>query len=666
MTPTSIPLLQLMLLASIVGFIVFCASYAVLVWKKRHQSSGAAGVRTRLRRWSMTGVVLGSLGLMITLVARQAIQADGKLGGDNLYPVRASGDMRVVQLAKEGPVKEGDILARFSSATAAAEINHAELTCDQLRNEREYLPTRPLTLDPEVVRLHTLAEQRVTQLTADLAGKRNNRATESRSYMQPIIVQRDKLAANKSELKLAEGELKQVQAKLGPAQQQLARERELSKKLNVATNDLNDREKEVGALQVDVIRFEARVAAKQEEVRISQASLEELERKAAAQDATFKAEEEKLTVLLAAAETAKAKALRDLEEDKKLALERRKGETGDQEFKLRQAEVHLASTQNKLEVKAPYSGMIVYTNPSPGAALTNGPLLVMCPADGLRFLFRLSDQQVEALRNAGTLMVELPETADTLEQRFPGKFLKATPLAREPNMSMAELACEMPPEMAASLADGKTIKARISWRPPLLQLYPFLGSAVLFGLGVFGLIIVNVAGWRPNWPKIKKPVPLDDDDVLVSFARSPAPREGDTVESVAADNTIPVRPEMPNVPRERPVQPWEHPVGVRLREAIIREDLTSELLDAVEVAIEHQKDAVIVPMREAMRRAPTVPDHVRKLLDKLNTFDSNDEFKVIEKRCLAQRLTFLLYTLGMEIPSQSSNANPSMARVAGS
>jgi hypothetical protein len=653
-----VPLLKFMVLASLVGFVAFCASYTVLVWKKRHQSSaGATTARSRLRRWSVTGIVLGSLGLLITLVVREAVRAEGMLGGDGLYAIRATPDMRIVQLAEEGLVKEGEVVARFTSSEALADIQKAELNRDQLRNEKEILPSRPLPLDPELVRQHNLAEAAWNQLNSDLTFKRSSRETAGRDNMPPIIQQRDNLANINRDWKLAEGDLQQTRVKLEVARKQLDREQKLANRQNVSSNDLNDRQKEVGALEVDIIKFEAQLAATQERRRVCMESLAKLEQKAAAQDARLEADERDAKAKLVAAEIAKTDAVRKLADDAKEALKRRNWEMEDQDIKIKLAEVQIEAKLNKLEVKAPYEGEVVYRHASPGAAFNNGPVLVMKPKDGgLRFHFRLPDNQVKALSAANTITIELEETANNIEQRFPSKFLQATALARDPGMSLVELDCQAPPETVAALADGKPIKARFSWRPPLLNLWPFPTSLILFGLGVFGLVIANLAGWRPSWPKVKTPVPPDDEDALVSFAKAPTPKEGDTEEAVA--DTIPLRPELPGVPRERPVQPWEHPVGIRLREAIIREDITAELLDAVETAVEHQKDAVIVPMREALHRAPMVPDHARRLLDRLNNFETNDELKLIEKRCLAQRLTFLLYTLNMEIPGRDQRTAP--------
>ena len=179
-------------------------------------------------------------------------------------------------------------------------------------------------------------------------------------------------------------------------------------------------------------------------------------------------------------------------------------------------------------------------------------------------------------------------------------------------------------------------------------MWPFPVSLVLIGLGIFGLFLSRIASWKPQWPSSVPAADEDDEESIVSSARL-GTKESDTVE---ARDTIPERPLLPNIPRERPFEPWEHPVGIQLREAIIREDVSEELVSAVETAIEQKRDAVIVPLREALRRAPALPDHARRLLDKLNDSDVADEARLIQRHRLAQRLTFLLYTIGLEIPAQ--------------
>jgi len=650
---TDLPLLRYMVLSSLIGFIVFCASYAVLVWKKRHSSSAkAATARARLRGWSISAIVLGIMGILTTLAIREAVRAEGMLGGDGLYAVRATPDMQVVSMAAEGAtVKEGDVLATFTSPDALSEIQGAELHLEQLRSEREKIALQPLPPDPELVRQHGLAESRELQLYNLLKQARDARETASRENRPPVLMHRDLVGNINAELKKAAGDLKAAIVKRDIAEQQLTRETALNKNMNTSLTELNERQKEVGALKVDVVKFEAHLAALEERQVTARESLAKLEKESAGQDERLAKDIKSTEMQLAVADKSRKDLDYQLTEDHAIAYKRHEWAKSNQEILIRQAEVALAAKHNKLEHRAPFTGEVIYRHASPGAALNNGPMLVLSRPGSLRMHFRLPEDQVPALTKASGISVELDETANNVEQRFPAKFLSSTPLTREPGMALVDLDCEAPPETVAALAEGKSIKARFSWRPPLMTLWPFPVSLVLIGMGICGIMVSSLAGWRPNW---KRDDGRDEDaeDVMVTLTRTPTMKEGDTEE--AKNDTIPLRPELPTIPREKPVQPWEHPVGVRLREAIIREDLTPELMDAVETAVERQKDAVISPMREALKRVPSVPGHARRLLNTLNNFETSDEIKMIEKRCLAQRLTFLLYTLEMEIPSEAA------------
>src|SRR5258707_2756582 len=162
-----------------------------------------------------------------------------------------------------------------------------------------------------------------------------------------------------------------------------------------------------------------------------------------------------------------------------------------------------------------------------------------------------------------------------------------------------------------------------------MNLWPFRVLFFLFAVGIVGLIWTKVSTFRPTWPSSRPVVPVgDDEDITVNFAPIGTPKEGDTVE---AGDTIPQWPEVPGIPKETPI-PWEHPVGIRLREAIIREDVSVELIDVVETAIEQKKGKLIESIRAALGRVPTIPDHARRLVDKLNNTDTDDEMKLLERR----------------------------------
>lgn len=646
--PTDAPLLRFMALSAIIGFIVFCASYAVLVWRKRRSTPGGS----LLRRWSVSAIVMGMLGMAITVVVRETVRADGMVGGNNLYAVRAAQGMRVVQVAEEGSVKEGDVLARFTSPEALADLRKAELDLELLKKQKERLELDPPPMNRDLVNEHDLSLMKVLQLRSTLANLLPSKVGAERDTAMKIIEQRDRLASVENDLKVARGELAQSEAKHKIGLMQLKRELDLAARHSFSTNDLNDREKEVRTLEAEATKLKNSIGAiegKRDQIKLS---LSQLEKRALDEGIQLGGELEETRKELIAARLTLQETAQKLAEDKRVAPLRQQSLVSEIDTKIAQADAQVAAKNNALTVVAPFDGKIVYRHSSPGSALNHGPVLVLSPPEGLRFRFTLATDQVNALRTAGFVMVGLAETDNNVEQRFPAKFLAATDSPREPGMSLVDLECQAPPETVAALAEGKPIKARFSWRPPVMNLWPFPVSLVLFGVGVFGLFWSRVSGWRPTWPVSNPVVPVaDDEDITVGYAHVAVAKDGDTVE--AAAETIPLRPDMlPSVPKETPI-PWEHPVGIRLREAIIKEDISVELIDVLETAIEQKKGPLIESIREALGRVPTVPEHARRLVDKLNNADTDDEMKLLEQRCLAQRLTFLLYTIGFDIPSHS-------------
>src|SRR5262245_35368374 len=103
--PSDAPLLRFMVFSAVIGFVVFCASYAMLVWRKRRPTNPEG---SRLRRWSVTCLVLGALGLASTFAIREAVRADGMLRGDGLHALRSPADLRILDLVEEGAAVKRD------------------------------------------------------------------------------------------------------------------------------------------------------------------------------------------------------------------------------------------------------------------------------------------------------------------------------------------------------------------------------------------------------------------------------------------------------------------------------------------------------------------------------------------------------------------------------
>ena len=648
--PTDAVLLKLMILSAIIGFSVFCGSYALLVWKKRRKSTTTSS--SSLRKWSVSLCLLGLLGMGLSLIVRETVRAEGMLKGDGLFAIQPIPNMTVEQMVDEGTiVKEGDLLARFSSPEGLSELKEAELNRELLEKQKETLKLQPLPLNPELVRRHEHASAEQRQLLSNWTNIFSSRQAAERESNTSLILQKDNLAKIDSEIKSTRGEVNQANVKREIALKQLKREQNLANRQNLATNELNDREKEVRSLEEEVKKQEARIQSLESHRTQTLLAIQKLEKFSEDQIALFSKE---LFETRKEINRVKEKCLaieNQLKADEAIALLRRQSELAEIDTKLLQAESHYIAKRNKLEYHAPFNGVVAFRHASPGSAHNQGPLLVLSKPDGLRFRFRLASAQVEALRTAGAITVELKETENTIEQSFPGVYHSATALAQDPGQSIVNLDCQVPADSVAALAEGKPIKARFSWRPPLFSMWPFPFSSLFFGLGILGYCSSLILGWRPRWPVVSRANAKPEEEASISYSDIHVRKEGETLDAIV--DTIPERPLHPAIPQEAPVVAWEHPIGIRFREALMREKIAEQLLETVEMAVEQKKTSVISSIRQALLRVPTLPDHARQLLNKLNNTETDDELLLLKNRCLAQRITFLLHALEIEISAHA-------------
>ena len=185
-------------------------------------------------------------------------------------------------------------------------------------------------------------------------------------------------------------------------------------------------------MEAEVAKDRSNIETIEERRKQAKGSLDRLEKIFADQSSRFSSDLDETRKDLANAKQQCDELEQQLYADGKVRQMLRSGELAELDIKIRQAETQLQSKRGKLEVRAPFAGQVVFSHSSPGAALNSGPIVVLSPPEGLRFHFLVDEKQVDALRGAGVVTVELEETSNSIEQRFPGKFLQAKPLARDP------------------------------------------------------------------------------------------------------------------------------------------------------------------------------------------------------------------------------------------
>ncbi|HUF19202.1 MAG TPA: HlyD family efflux transporter periplasmic adaptor subunit, partial [Burkholderiales bacterium] len=153
-----------------------------------------------------------------------------------------------------------------------------------------------------------------------------------------------------------------------------------------------------------------------------------------------------------------------------------------------------------INVVAPFSGRVVYRDPSPTTVAMQAPIAVLAPPDGVRVKIRMPSRQAALLEDAGTVHLRLPRTyhADReerqfMERRFTGRLLTRTPLAHDSGVVLAELAATPPAEAVREMLAGRQIIAQLLWTPPLLSMPAFAAGGAIAALGCMWLLLLHVA-----------------------------------------------------------------------------------------------------------------------------------------------------------------------------
>src|SRR5687767_1776129 len=120
-------ILNVLVLSGLAGFGVYCASYAVHVWRARNASiapveSSSRGRSVGAARVGLLLIVVGVVVLAGAQVTRLLRDRRGMISGEGLYAVRVPKGLEVQSVSTEPAAACGAVLARFSSPEREAKI----------------------------------------------------------------------------------------------------------------------------------------------------------------------------------------------------------------------------------------------------------------------------------------------------------------------------------------------------------------------------------------------------------------------------------------------------------------------------------------------------------------------------------------------------------------
>ncbi len=599
--------LRFALISGLIGFSSFCVSYAFLVWRRRNGANTArqSSAADTLRRWSAGLVLTGLLAVGIALAVREMDRAEGVLSSDGLYAVRVPDDeYRVTYLAEGSSVKEGDLVARLESPEAEAKVQELELQCQRLEKQRDALRLEPLGLDHELVRHHQNAITAANQLRSSIGQLLPEHESVVRQAMMERLTRLEKIAKLEVDIGWYEGELARACSDQTYVSRELERVKQLIDHNAVAQSEVDSRRKQECDADTAIANLKQRIEGQRNEKTQIEQSVEDIAILTSRQQEVLLSELDRARTDYTAFESENLALAAKLQGDLARAKSLRQRELEQLDLKMDECRAQLAGVQKTLIVRAPYDGTVVYRDPSPRSAEQRQPLFVLAKQPGFRLQARLPRGQVAALKHAREVTLELVDPA--VEPYFGGTFLAARPMPHKPGYVVAELACQPPEKTIRELIEGEKIVAKLRWRPPLTTLLPFRIGAVLALTGMAGWAVcfVGLARRRPTQhPRGRNghgPVP----HVFISGTSKATSQGKRSVE-------IPI-PQAADL-ESGSVSALHELLGERLRELVLRDEIDTDLLSAVEWALDRHHVRAVRQIRVGLHCDVALEERVSQL-----------------------------------------------------
>jgi multidrug resistance efflux pump len=408
MVTESVGALHVALAAAVVGWLVFCVSHSVAVWKKRNSGGDNHGSRGLL----LVALLLCAAALAAGWLDRELTRRAGVIMGTEFFVVRAHWGT-IPHLIQDDSIYDGATLATFEDPEGKRQEATLRGEIQVLENQIARTQLKPLELDPELLRLSQNAiesqRSRLTQLGYGVLGPQQANSTS------PLTLDGDSLVAAQ-------------QAKSEAAKTQY--------------------ERTAALVQEGIV---ARAKLEPAQVAAQTAAVELRERQNLIQAAQLGAE--------AVAQT-DAAVIRDNER----AKAERAAELAGLDAKLSELRTNLRQFHQERIVTAPFSGRVVYRHSTPSLAVDGKVILALAKGAGFLATVQLPTREASMMVPGQPLRMKLKHSL--VSDEVTGRLQSVRPVPGYPDRRDLLIECELPGEQFAAFSSG-SIPVTLQWRPPL-------------------------------------------------------------------------------------------------------------------------------------------------------------------------------------------------------
>jgi multidrug resistance efflux pump len=507
--------LRLAVLAGLAGFLVFCASYSLTVWRKRNHD------RPSPFRWGSAIMAAGVFAALASWIFNEYTDRPGVVSGNDLFVVHSRRDAQVTLLAEHGPLEAGQLLAEFTPPALAGQLAIIGNHIDEARARLAALEMRPLSVD-------ALLLQRQGQLRTQLDQARTFRF-DLRKSLRELEKDRLKLLTDwtreeseiETQLASARQSMNTAKEKIGIAKNSVERAADLRRREIVSMQVVDDRSTAVLTLTSERDRAEAEVAALTGRLQSLKTRYSTALRALESQLAVVENDLKTVTLAHDNAEQSLIEVETLVRSDSARAAKATGQEIEAARYQLAALQAERERVISMTQVRAPFSGQVVFRHTAPGFAKDNAPVLALSPGSGFIATVRLAADTISEIAEAGPVRFALKD--GILNRFFSGSFRRAVPTAADSDFVMAEFDAELPVEAITRIAaSGEGIRVQLDWAPSINNNSIFRISVVIAVLGFLGVLL---SGLKPLIFGRRQSAAVGADIVARSSAPPPLSRD---------------------------------------------------------------------------------------------------------------------------------------------
>ena len=409
MVNDSVGALHIALAAAVVGWLVFCVSHSIAVWRKRNANGENRGGRGLL----FVGLLLAVAAFAAGWLDRELTRRAGVILGTDFFVVHAHAKT-TPHLTQNDSIHEHATLAAFDDPEGEREEEQLIGEINVLDRQIASVRLKPLELDPELIRVSQDASDSQRARLAQLGYGVLSSTRPVASPAAPVLYE-DKLIAAQ-------------QAKNDAAKTQFERTTTLVKEGIVAR----------AKLDTASVTAEAAAQELRERENLIQAAKDGSQTVQRAEEAIVR--------------------------DGERAQAERGAELAELEAKLGEFRTNLANLHNEESVTAPFSGTIVYRHPTPALADDGQVILALAKGPGFQATVQIPTREASMLEPGRELRMKFKHSL--VSDEVSGRLQEIRPVPGYPDRSDLVIACDLPPEQFKAFSSG-SIPVTLQWRPPL-------------------------------------------------------------------------------------------------------------------------------------------------------------------------------------------------------